>query len=94
MGAGLGESGGLLVGSLRRHYGEGKEEKCWQLDKRGKKGERVGEVEVPIEHVGDHFDFCFCSGYFLGGGELRAAAEEEGHGGGLSAVRWRGGGVE
>jgi len=48
---------------------------------------------VLVEHVGDHFDFGFCCGDFLGGGGLGAgaAAEEEGHSG--WALVGMGGGV-
>lgn len=35
--------------------------------------------DVPVEHVGYHFDFCFRGGDFLGGGELGSGAEEKGH---------------
>lgn len=38
---------------------------------------------LPVEHVGDHFDFCFGGGEFFRRGGLGAAgAEEVGHGDG------------
>ena len=49
---------------------------------------RGGRRGVLVEHVGDHFDFGFCCGDFLGGGGLGAgaAAEEEGHVGGVVGI--------
>ena len=43
-----------------------------------RKAKREGWLSrVPVEHVGDHFDFCLCGGEFFGRGGLRAASAKE-----------------
>lgn len=45
----------------------------------GESEDRPVDVDSPVEHVGDHFDFSLCSGDFLRAGHFGGTAKEEGH---------------